>query len=286
MSATLSLPKPRLELVEFGSISVLTDNALAEAIGVRVAFTGREGGSSEGAFASLNLGSHVNDDCERVQENRRLLLSALGCEDVSVIVPNQVHGDVVTVVDDSDPSCIALARERAAVGSDGLLVSACDVAALLCFADCAPVIIVSPSGRFAVVHAGWRGAVSGVAGKAARMLCSLDAQGAGGEDSDRAISREYNAYIGPFIHFECFETGHEVTARFVEKFGACCAPDSRHVDLFAALRVDLARAGLSGDRIVEAGVCTMCNADAYFSYRASGGKCGRHGAFAVRRNVL
>ena len=44
----------------------------------------------------------------------------------------------------------------------------------------------------------------------------------------------------------------------------------------------LARAGVAPERVVDAGVCTVCSNEAYFSYRAQGGVCGRHGAFAFR----
>ena len=65
----------------------LTDEALFGACGVRVAFFGREGGVSEGAYASLNTGGHVEDDLALVRRNRELALSALGFGGVPVVVP-------------------------------------------------------------------------------------------------------------------------------------------------------------------------------------------------------
>ena len=99
--------------------------------------------------------------------------------------------------------------------------------------------------------------------------------------ANAAAAAALNAYLGPHIHAECFETGADVRARFVDRYGADVAPDGRHVDLARALACDLGGAGLAAERIADAGACTACRPDDYFSYRASGGTCGRHGAIAV-----
>lgn len=279
MAAIRHLPLPNLDARRFGArrIPALTDEALFERTGIRIAFTGREGGVSEGAFASLNLGSHVGDDPAAVSENRALLLKALDAEDASLVVANQVHGDGVVLVGDASPSCVDEARAQAGEGADALVVSVPNVAALLCFADCVPVIVASPTGRFAVVHAGWRGVENGVAAKAVRALAVAD------EAEPGASAAMYNVYVGPHIHAECFETGGDVRARFVDRFGEECAPDASHVDLLAALSKGLAQVGIDPRRIVDAGACTACEPEIYYSYRASGGVCGRHGALAYRK---
>lgn len=279
----LSLPAPSLEARTLDSLHILTDDALALKTGVRVAFTGRSGGVSAAPYDGLNLGSHVGDDLSAVNENRRILLRALGAEDARLVMCNQVHGtDLVEIYHDGEGE-LAAACERALspAGADGVVVGLSGVAALLCFADCAPVVIVSPTGRFAVAHAGWRGAVAGIAGKAARTLAARDLACHSFESAEEALA-QYNAYIGPHIHEECFETGEDVSARFREAFGETCLTDARHVSLARALEVDLVHAGLVAWRILDSGVCTVCSHEDYFSYRASGGVCGRHGALALR----
>lgn len=280
----LELPLPQLAERTLGALHIVTDDALALKTGVRVAFTGRVGGVSEGPYASLNLGSHVHDDAAAVVENRRLLADALGVSPERLIVPNQVHGTNLVTVDSADAEVVATAAEQAASpeGADGIIVSAPDVAALLCFADCVPAIIVSPTGRFAVVHAGWRGVEASIAPKAVAAMARADAS-AGAFADEQAAAASYNVYLGPHIHGECFETGADVHKLFVTKFGEACAVDARRIDLKMALSVDLARVGVASERIVDAGICTVCNSDEYFSYRASGGVCGRHGAVAVRK---
>ena len=280
-----TLPAPTLDARPCGArrISMLTDDELFQACGVRIAFTGCDGGASQGPFASLNLGAHVQDDLDHVMENRRLAMQALDGEDVPVIVPNQVHGTEIVCVGSCDAARVVAAQQRAQAAADALVVTAPNVAAMLCFADCTPVIAVSPSGRFAVAHAGWRGVVGGIAASCVERLACEDGANTRGQRSELAAG--YNIYIGPHIHDCCFEVGADVEQRFAELFGPGCVRPSRHVSMLDALRVQLAAVGVDLARICDAGICTQCHPQQYFSYRASGGTCGRHGAIAFRKEV-
>lgn len=265
------LPDPQLDLVQAAGLSYLTDPRLFGECGIRIGFTNRAGGVSTGPFASLNLGAHTDDDPEHIRANRAILQESVEAIDVEFIHPTQVHGDEVLVVDAS--SSIALVQERASEGADGILVTCPNVAPLLCFADCVPVIVVAPR-AFAVVHAGWRGVMARIAPKAVAMLLErvpdLDAS-------------DLNVYIGPHIGGPCFETSAELAASFADAFGEGVRLDERHVDLSRALASSLEEVGVCDERIIDAGACTVCSNEDYFSYRAQGGTCGRHGAFCFRK---
>lgn len=278
------LPLPRLERRELGSsLVVLADDGLDRAVGLSIAFTERAGGASQGPFAGLNLGAHVGDDPDAVTANRRALIGAFGAGEAAVVMPNQVHGTRSVLVASSSEEALAQAKAEAAEGADAVLSTAPGVGALLCFADCVPVIVASPTGAFAVIHGGWRGVVAGIAPMAARQLAKAEAaQGGAFSDAEEALAH-YNAYVGPYIHEECFAVGEDVAARFVERFGAGCLPQEGHVDLGASLAQDLEGIGMRPERIADAGACTACAPDRFYSYRASGGTTGRHGAFAFRR---
>lgn len=271
----LALPYPKLAKGRFASIEAYSDDALYEAMGIRIAFTCRGFGVSDGPYASLNLGSHVDDSLDAVFENRRRVLEAFATPDTPLVVPNQIHGDTVLVL--SDEAELEMFRKHANEGADGLILKDVQAAAMLCYADCVPVIIVSPSGQFAVVHAGWRGVMNTISVKAALRMAQLDQPECGSE-----AQRKYNVYIGPHIRRECFETSEELHNSFVEKFGSLCDAGYRHIDLSQALITQLTRAGIDSERICDLGLCTVCNNDEFFSYRAQGGIAGRHGAFAYR----
>lgn len=266
-----TLPMPVLGLRRFEDVPAWTDEGLFEACGVRIAFTGRDGGTSAPPYDSLNLGRYVDDDLSVVEANLAHALSALGAGDAPCIVPKQVHGvHVETVAAKGDVEAV---QARAEQGADAVVVATEGVAAQLSFADCLPLVVVSPSGHFAVVHAGWRGALAGVAGEAVRALAAQDC-------ATGLAPSGFNVYIGPYIHEECFETGQDVVEQFIERYGSCVLGPSGHVSLAQAVGVDLERAGVDKKRIADIGVCTVCQADAYYSYRATGGVCGRQGALA------
>ncbi len=272
---TLALPVPELTKGRFASLDAYTDEMLFLATGVRIAFTTRQGGFSQGCYGSLNLGHHVEDDLDTVLRNRRIVQGSFGCAEAPLIVPNQVHGSNLVSVRSIGET--ERAQQLAGEGADGVLVEAPGVATMLCFADCVPVIMVSATGRFAVVHAGWRGVDNLISVKTAQALVQADARELG-----KGFISQLNVYIGPHIGPECFETGEDVHSRFRRQFGEACVFDPTHIDLAAALRVQLQGIGIGADSICDLGKCTVCCNDEFFSYRAQGGVCGRHGAFAYR----
>lgn len=263
------LPTPLLATRMVDGVELLTDEGLFDACGVRIGFTARRGGVSRDPFASLNTASHVGDEIDDVEENRRHVLRALGAEDCPLIVPNQVHGTHVVSIRSAEE--VDDVREEAERGADAVGVFGRGIATLLNFADCLPLIVVAPSGDFVVAHAGWRGAVSHIA---ARAIAALETEAG-------ASPAECNAYIGPHIRSECFEVGPGVADAFAREFGLGVFADERHVSLARAVSADLANAGVDSGRIADADICTACNAERFYSYRASKGTCGRHAAAAV-----
>lgn len=280
MAVTQQLPYPILRARLFGArcLTLLTDDELWNQIGVRIAFTTRNGGVSAAPYESLNLGTHVGDDPVSVDQNRASVLEAIGAPAERVVVPDQVHGSELVEINSSAPAAFEYAQERACAGADGLIVTCSGVSALLCFADCVPVIIVAPDGHFAVVHAGWRGVMAHIAPKALLQLLQTS-----DNPHDSRYLRACNIYIGPHICASCFETSEELAHQFADTFTLSCTPDDRHVNLTEALRISLIEAGADPARIVDAGLCTKEHVDAFYSYRAEDGVCGRHGAIAYKK---
>ena len=263
---------PSLTRHHVGGVTLLTDGNVGG--GVTFAFTEREGGVSEGPYASLNLGASCGDDASLVAENRRRALAAIGAGDLvdNLVSPRQVHGERIVCVGSSRPEDVRVAQEEAAAGADAIVCTACDVPVLLCYADCVPVVLTCPGG-FAVVHSGWRGTIARIAGKAVRALCR--------EAGARAD--EVSAYVGPHILGQDYEVSEELAARFVGEFGERALSSPRHLDLSACVGAALAEAGVGPERVAWCDVSTARATDRFFSYRAQGGECGRHGACAVRR---
>ena len=255
-------------------ITVHTDEQLFAKQHVRVAFTERTGGVSEGPYESLNLADHVEDELSRVQANRRLLMDALGMPEVPLVIPKQVHGERIVSLEKASAQKVQEFREQAGRGCDALLVKARGVAALMLAADCVPLVMVAPSGRFAVVHAGWRGVENGIAAKTLHKLVL----GEPGLSTDASC---INVYRGAYINGECFEVDDELHSLFAERYGSTVALAGNRVDLGRALDADLVHAGINPDRIADVGSCTVCENGRWFSYRAQKGVCGRHAALCA-----
>ncbi|MHB8924062.1 MAG: polyphenol oxidase family protein [Coriobacteriia bacterium] len=265
-------PVPKLTRIERDGVAYHTDERLLERSGIAIAFSERSGGVSEPPYASLNLAAHTGDDPAAVNVNRARFLDALGIGGIAerLTTAEQVHGSrAVEITPDLIGSGAQAGECPPVPGADALFTCEADTPLMLFFADCVPVILVSESARaIAVVHAGWKGALAGIAGAAARQLSS-----AVGEPGDLV------AYVGPHIRECCYETGPEIVSQFANMFVTIPRASGR-LDLAAAVAEDLVRAGVPEERQCHLGNCTAHNTDRFYSYRAEG-RTGRHAALAA-----
>jgi len=262
-----------LTRLEYDGVVAHTDSSLRSRAGVVVAFSERGGGVSERPFSGLNLAQHVGDQAAAVNANRRLFLGLLdaGHYAGALTTAEQVHSAVIAEVTPALAGSGALAAgARAPVpGVDALWTRMEGVPLMLFFADCVPVVLVSESPRaIAVVHAGWRGALAGIVGKAATVLGEAVGSTTG-----------LSAYVGPHIGECCYEVSPEIVSQFGNMFVTIPRASGR-LDLGAVVAEDLDRAGVSRENQWHLGICTAHNTDRFFSYRAEG-RCGRHAAFAM-----
>jgi polyphenol oxidase len=213
----------------------------------RVGFTTRGGGVSTGAFASLNLGGK-GDDRTAVSENRRIACAELGLDAARLALNRQQHTSIVRRARPGAPPAVG----------DALWTDEPELPLLALCADCVPIAIVATSGApaLAVVHAGWRGLAGGVVAAARAALGT----------------REAAAAVGPAIGPCCYAVGPEVSARFDPNLSR-----GGFLDLWQAAARALERAGVARVDCLE--LCTRCNPELLFSFRASAE--GRHGAQGV-----
>ncbi|HEY3380061.1 MAG TPA: peptidoglycan editing factor PgeF [Armatimonadota bacterium] len=242
--------------------------------GLRHLISTREGGVSDGAFASLNLGYHVHDDPERVTENRRRLGRAAGYDPTTLVAAQQVHGTALAWVGTADRGRGAFGLDDAVPDTDGLLVSEPGVPVAMQVADCAPVLIVDPVRRvLAAVHAGWRGALAGIASAAVREM------------TDRAHSDPAHLLIGigPTLCPACLEVGADVAEAVEDAFGPAVLQrggEKPHLDIRAMIAADLACVGIDGRQIIVHRACPRCHTARYFSHRGQQGQAGRFALIA------
>ncbi|MEY4545071.1 MAG: hypothetical protein RL685_1266 [Pseudomonadota bacterium] len=240
-------------------------SALLTRAGFLHGFFSREGGVSEGPFASLNCSPDVGDRAENVRENLARVAQALGLTVEHICVAAQVHDRGVIVLDGSE-SASTVARTAA----DAIVSSAPALGCGVRTADCVPILLADPeSGRVAAVHAGWRGVVREVLASAIEHMVTLGSRRA-------ALLAAFGPHIGP----SAFEVGADVALELSRASTAAggvqrAAGGKAHVDLASIVQAQLCAAGLSPEHIEQVPGCTHTDAARYFSFRRDGQRSGR-----------
>jgi hypothetical protein len=250
---------------------VLLTSSLLDQGGFRHGFFTREGGVSEGPFASLNFSALTGDDPALVQENLARAAARLGVAPARLFVLSQVHGVGCRQVTEGDEREI-VAREE----GDAVLAARGALACAVRVADCTPILVGDhESGAVAAIHAGWRGVELGIVGAAIQQLRVVAGPRA-----------RLAAAIGPHISFAAFEVGDDVADRLVaispvEGVARRLQDGRMHVDLRRIVEAQLRQAGVGEIDHVEG--CTVREPARFFSFRRDGQRSGRHLAAIVPR---
>ena len=210
--------------------------------------------------ATLNIPNRVN-------ENRRRMLSALGLKNAEIVSLNQIHSSRIHVVESAG------SQEMEKCEGDGLITNIENVALAIKTADCFPVLIVDPIHKaIGAVHSGWRGTL-------ARVLPGAIDEMVRRYHSDPA---RLMAALGPGIRECCFEVGEDVARMFTEAYSEestvrpqSGVPGKYLVNLSGVLKTQLTQSGVPMENQHDSGMCTCCNTREFFSWRAQGAAAGR-----------
>jgi polyphenol oxidase len=224
--------------------------------GVRSVFTLRGGGVSVAPYASLNVGSHVQDAPQAVAENRRRIAASFDLPTEPAWL-TQVHGAEVVRLG---------AQLPATLRADAVVTRHPGRVCVIQVADCLPVLFAAHDGSVVgAAHAGWRGLAAGV------LEATVAAMG--------VPPGQLRAWIGPGIGPAHFEVGPEVREVLVGAAGAAGAAEAEaafvanargrwQCDLVALARQRLAACGVTA---IHGGQwCTFSAAESFFSYRRDG----------------
>jgi YfiH family protein len=226
-------------------------SSLSQLPGIAHGFFGRQGGVSEGIYVSLNCGPGSGDAREHVAENRRRVAAALG--GATLLTLHQIHSANAVAVGEF--------WERGPQ-ADGMATNVPGLALGILTADCAPVLLADGHARVVgAAHAGWKGALSGIAEAVISKMESLGAE-----------RGRMSAAIGPCIGQANYEVGPEFIARFAEAdsgntrfFVPSGKPDHWRFDLEGYVAGRLQRAGIGHVETLSA--CTYARDSEFFSYR-------------------
>ena len=223
--------------------------------GIAHGFFGREGGVSQGLYASLNCGPGSKDDSAAVAENRRRVADALAPE-VQLVSLSQVHSPIIHTL----PAWGSEDGKR--LEGDGMVTATPGLGLGILTADCAPVLFAdAKAGVIGAAHAGWKGALGGV------LEATLEAM-----EKLGALRTRISAAIGPSISQKNYEVGADFRDRFVEsgaKHARFFVPSDREghfrFDLPGYVAHRLTQAGTGS--VESLGICTYPAENGFFSFR-------------------
>ena len=162
------------------------------------------------------------------------------------VMPSQVHGKNILVIDDSNIADCSLPLRPEA---DGVILTVPDVIASLRFADCAPVMIWDSSWVM-ILHSGYKGTVLNISREGLRVAREIFAD----------VSGSF-AWIGPCIGREYFrKISDEWTARGINSFhrnNYDIDGDKVYFSLADEILTQLLDEGLSRENIILSGINTL-----------------------------
>jgi len=174
---------------------------------------------------------------KRLEAAHKEIRNAIGVGDWPLFTAQQIHGNKIGVVDSR--SHITAGREFS--GCDGIITNQRRIVLGIYVADCCAVYIVDPkTPAIGLVHSGRKGTELGVVPNAIQQMIARF----GSDPADMIV-----------------------------QLSPCIRPPHYEVD-FAAEIVEQCRA-FRVKEIHDAGVCTACDLNRYYSYRAEKGKTGR-----------
>lgn len=202
-------------------------------------FPGLQGTSCRHGLVCRVPGIELSHDKTTVLESldrvHRQAREALGMANRKFVTARQVHGNQMAVINS------VVAADRCFEACDGLVTNQQDVCLGIYVADCCAVYLVDRNGRaIGLVHSGKKGTGLGVVRRAI--------------DSMRK------------------EFGIEPTDVIVQ-LSPCIRPPHYEIDFAADIVRQCRDAGIK--EIHDSGVCTACDIQYYYSYRAEKGRTGR-----------
>ena len=158
-------------------------------------FTTRLGGVSQGVYAQLNLSFTRGEEREKVLQNYHILCDTLGFDFNSFVLCHQTHTTNIRVVTEQDRG-MGVTKQSTIKDTDALITNIPNIQLVAFSADCTPIFLLDTNKKaIAVIHAGWRGTVNGIAKKTIEKMTQTYGTN----------PKDIIAGIGPCIGQCCFQ---------------------------------------------------------------------------------
>jgi copper oxidase (laccase) domain-containing protein len=172
---------------------------------------------------------------KRLDKIHREIRTEIGMGSWPLLTAEQIHGDKIAIV------YLPVDADKEFAGCDGIITNQREIALGIHVADCCAVYIVDPiAPAIGLVHSGKKGTELAIVAKAI------------GKMKERFGSN---------------------SADLIVQLSPCIRPPHYEIDFAAKIIEQCRAAGVK--KIYDCGVCTACDLDRYYSYRAEKGKTGR-----------
>ncbi len=162
---------------------------------IKHCFFSRKNGFSKGIYKSLNCGRGSRDNKKNIFKNLSFVAKKMGVKKDRLILMHQTHSNKVTEI----KKC----NFRKKIIADALITKMRGLAISVVTADCVPIIIYDKRNEIiGCIHAGWRGAFSGIIQNTVKKMKKLNSQNI------------FFASVGPCIS----KKNYEVDIKFYKKF--------------------------------------------------------------------
>ncbi len=243
-------------------------------LGINNYFTTRLGGISKKPFKSLNFGLHNGDSYEDVNNNRNLFFKLQDIKMQNVVSSIQTHSTNIKIVNKEMRGMGAKSLDDAIPENDGMITNCTDTFLTAFFADCVPLYIYDEINKvISLLHAGWKGTLGKIALNAINKM----------KDIYNTKPVDCTVVIGPSIGPCCYEVDKKIIIKF-ERRGFNLKKIIKYkyghyfLDLWEANKQIFLELGIPNSKIYISKLCTCCNNNIFFSYRAENGLTGRMAA--------
>ena len=161
-------------------------------------FFSKKGGYSKGIYKGLNCGRGSKDNKNNIVRNLNFVSKKMLIKRKNLILMHQTHSNRVFEIKKDN--------YKSRVKSDAIITKMRGIALGVVTADCAPILLYDKKSKIiASIHAGWKGAFSGIINKTVLRMNKLNPKG------------EIFACVGPCIGKSSYEVGYEFFNLFMNK---------------------------------------------------------------------
>jgi len=164
------------------------------------AFFNRLSGKFSGIFNSLNCGLGSSDNKKNIMKNLETVSNKINAKSKKIILLNQLHSNKFCYIGKNS-------KLNNNLDGDALITDKRNLPIAVLSADCAPILIYDKNKEMiASIHAGWKGAYSGIVQKVIKFMIKKGCS-----------PKNLTAAIGPCISANSYEVKEDFKKKFIKK---------------------------------------------------------------------